>query len=70
MEFKEPDFVPMLLQGQSRKDLEKFFDGAIPVPGERVEMYCYSATETNVFLKWRVVPNDGGKPQPAADKTL
>ncbi len=55
------NYIPFLFQGDTKEDLEKMFDGDIPVPGDVLEMVCYGKkTDTrtgqiSIMCKWRVV---------------
>jgi hypothetical protein len=53
--FDPTKFVPFLLSGTTPENLQLFFDGSPPTPGDAVELVCYAATSTSVSMKWRVV---------------
>lgn len=51
----QAEFIPFLLIATPSGALAQFFDGPVPVAGDRVELFCYDASPTEVKLKWRVV---------------
>jgi hypothetical protein len=52
------DFIPFQLKAASIADLALHFDGDIPKPGDKVELFCYERGEFFVNLKWRVVQEE------------
>lgn len=58
--FSIEEYIPFLLQGTTPEDIKKFFEGPVAKPGDRVEFYCFAATDTKILLKWRVVSDEAG----------